>query len=101
MLSPIRAPWEMELPQGQRLLCCSCAQGRGTDWGVCGRHRGWLQVHVPDPEHPQLRGGTKTFTIRATGARLMIHAGKHIREERPGVLFTSWEQQAWASQRQI
>lgn len=73
------------------------------DRGVHGQHRGWLQAHVPDPEHPQLRGGTKTVTVRATGACLiMIHTGKACREEeRSGVLFASSEQQVRTSQRQL
>lgn len=73
------------------------------DWGVHGCHRGWLQTHVPDPEHPQLRDGTKTDAVRAIGACLiMMHTGKdREEEERSGVLFASWEQQAWTSQRQL
>ena len=99
MLSPIRMLWEMVLPQNWHPLCCSCAQGRGMDRGVRGWHRGWLQADVPDPEHPQLRGGTKTVTVRAIRACLiMMHTGKDGREEeRSGVLFASWQQQAWAS----
>lgn len=91
-LSPIRAP------QGQQPLCCSCAQERGKGWGVCGG-----TGHVPAPEHPQLRGGTETVTVRATGACFpMIHTGKDGREEeRSGLLFASWEQQVWAPQRQL
>jgi len=73
------------------------------DWGVRGWHRGWLQARVPDPEHPEMRGGTKTVAVRAIRACLiMMHTGKDVREEEgSGVLFAGGEQQAWASQRQL
>lgn len=45
--SAIHALWEMELPQDRPPLCCSCAQGGGTDRGVCGQRRVWLQARVP------------------------------------------------------
>lgn len=65
MPSPIRALWETGLAQGRHPQSCSGAQGRGTA-------QGWLQARVPDPEHPQLRGGTKTVTVGAAGAWLIV-----------------------------
>lgn len=51
VLSPIRAPWEMEPPQNPYMLCCSWAQGRGTGWAVHGQSRVWLQA-CPWPRAP-------------------------------------------------
>lgn len=66
----------------QHLLCDRCAQGRGTDWGVHGQHRGWLQAHVPDPEHPQLRCGTKTVPVRGNWG--MFNNGAHWERQEGG-----------------
>lgn len=61
-------------------------------WGVHGQHRGWLQAHIPDPDHPQLRCGTKSQTGAIRACLIMVHTKKDRREEEgAGVVFANWD----------
>lgn len=84
--------WDLDLPEVQHPLCCSCAQEGNRLQCPC-LAQGLGSRCVPGPEHPQLRGGTKVGTVRPVRACLtVIKTGKDGGEEgRSGVLTASWE----------